>query len=91
MEYKEHRSRIRDMKPTVDNQEPHKMPFSQKAATERRLYAERVQKENRLVLDRIGKAMEGCRLNNGPPAYILPSLYGDNRRLFLQVRFIFSS
>jgi hypothetical protein len=42
MEYKEHRARIREMKPTVDNQEPHKMPFSQKAATERRLYAEKV-------------------------------------------------
>ncbi len=82
--YKEHRDRIKNMQPTVDNKPPHEMPFSQKKAIERRLYAEKIQSENRLALDRIGKAMEGSRLDNGPPGFVLPSLYGDQRRLALQ-------
>lgn len=52
--------------------------------TLQRLFHEAIERENRLILDRIGKAMTGKRLDNEPLSYTLKSLSETHRKLELQ-------
>jgi hypothetical protein len=62
--HKEHMERIRKMQPVVDNKKPRELPMSGKKEIERRRFREKVEKGNRLLLDRLGKALERKNIDN---------------------------
>lgn len=83
-QYKEHQQRIKDMKPTVDNKKPRELPFSGKKEIERRNYQTKVELGNRLLLDRLGKAMEAKNLDNENRNPKGVSLLATRKKLELQ-------
>ena len=83
-QYKEHQQRIKDMKPTVDNKKPRELPFSGKKEIERRNYQTKVELGNRLLLDRLGKAMETKNLDNENHNPKGVSLLATRKKLELQ-------
>ena len=62
--HSEHMERIRNMRPVVDAGPPRELPLSGKKEIERRRFLERVEKSNRELLDRLGKAMEKKNIDN---------------------------
>lgn len=62
--HSEHLERIRKMRPVVDAGPPRELPLSGKKEIERRRFHEHVEKGNRALLDRLGKAMEKKNIDN---------------------------
>lgn len=62
--HSEHMDRIRNMRPVVDAGPPRELPLSGKKEIERRRFHERVERGNRELLDRLGKAMEKKNIDN---------------------------
>lgn len=83
-QYKEHQERIKNMKPVVDNKQPRLLPFSGKKEIERRQYQTKVEFGNRLLLDRLGKAMETKNLDNENHNPKGVSLLATRKKLELQ-------
>ena len=83
-QYKEHQERIRNMKPVVDNKKPRELPYSGKKEIERRNYQTKVELGNRLLLDRLGKAMETKNLDNENHNPKGVSLLATRKKLELQ-------
>lgn len=83
-QYKEHQERIKNMKPVVDNKKPRELPYSGKKEIERRNYQTKVELGNRLLLDRLGKAMETKNLDNENHNPKGVSLLATRKKLELQ-------
>ena len=62
--HQEHMDRVRKMKPVVDAGPPRELPLSGKKEIERKRFHDRVEKGNRALLDRLGKAMEIKNIDN---------------------------
>jgi len=60
----EHMERVRKMKPVVDAGPPRELPMSGKKEIERKRFHDKVEKGNRALLDRLGKAMEHKNIDN---------------------------
>lgn len=60
----EHMDRVRKMKPVVDAGPPRELPMSGKKEIERKRFQEKVERGNRALLDRLGKAMERKNIDN---------------------------
>ena len=84
--HNDHMRRIRDMKPTVDDKKPREMPMSGKKEIERKRIHVAIEKGNRLLLDRLGKAMDRKNIDN--ELYVEPgkfvSLEATKKRIELQ-------
>jgi len=63
-QHAEHRRRIKNMAPSVDNKPPRELPFSGKKEIERRRYHAYVEKGNKALLARLGKAMQIKNIDN---------------------------
>lgn len=48
------------------------------------MYHESIERENRMILDRIGNAMQGKRIDNERPSITLKSLSETHRRIELE-------
>jgi len=81
--HQEHVQRMKDMQSTVDNKTPRELPVSLKKEIERRKFQEKIEAENRLVLDRLAKAMAKKNIDNDSPRSGFPSLTEVQRRLEL--------
>ena len=62
--HQEHMDRVRKMKPVVDAGPPRELPMSGKKEIERKRFHDKVEKGNRALLDRLGKAMEHKNIDN---------------------------
>ena len=60
----EHMERVRKMRPVVDSGPPRELPLSGKKEIERKRFHDRVERGNRALLDRLGKAMEHKHIDN---------------------------
>jgi hypothetical protein len=83
-QYKEHQDRIKNIKPVVDNKQPRILPYSGKKEIERKQYQTKVEFGNRLLLDRLGKAMETKNLDNENRNPKGVSLLATRKKLELQ-------
>lgn len=81
--HKEHMERINQMKPVVDNKKPRELPMSGKKEIERRRFREKVEKGNRLLLDRLGKALERKNIDNERKPIKFNSLEQGKKKLEL--------
>ena len=62
--HREHLDRLKKMQPVVDSGPPRELPLSGKKEIERKRFREKVEKGNRALLDRLGKAMEYKNIDN---------------------------
>ena len=60
----EHMERVRKMRPVVDAGPPRELPLSGKKEIERKRFHDKVERGNRALLDRLGKAMEHKHIDN---------------------------
>lgn len=81
--HKEHMERINQMKPVVDNKKPRELPMSGKKEIERRRFRDKVEKGNRLLLDRLGKALERKNIDNERKPIKFNSLEQGKKKLEL--------
>ena len=79
----EHMERIRKMQPVVDNKKPRELPMSGKKEIERRRFRDKVEKGNRLLLDRLGKALERKNIDNERKPIKFNSLEQGKKKLEL--------
>lgn len=82
--HNEHLERIRKMQPVVDNKKPRELPMSGKKEIERRQFRDKVEKGNRLLLDRLGKALERKNIDNERKAIKFNSLEQGKKKLELK-------
>ena len=82
--HNEHLERIRNMQPVVDNKKPRELPLSGKKEIERRRFRDKVEKGNRLLLDRLGKALERKNIDNERKAIKFNSLEQGKKKLELK-------
>jgi len=82
--HNEHMERIRQMQPVVDNKKPRELPMSGKKEIERRMFRDKVDKGNRLLLDRLGKALERKNIDNERKAIKFNSLEQGKKKLELK-------
>jgi len=82
--HNEHLERIRQMQPVVDNKKPRELPMSGKKEIERRMFRDKVDKGNRLLLDRLGKALERKNIDNEREAIKFNSLEQGKKKLELK-------
>lgn len=82
--HNEHMERIRQMQPVVDNKKPRELPMSGKKEIERRRFRDKVDKGNRLLLDRLGKALERKNIDNERKAIKFNSLEQGKKKLELK-------
>ena len=82
--HNEHLERIRKMQPVVDNKKPRELPLSGKKEIERRRFRDKVEKGNRLLLDRLGKALERKNIDNERKAIKFNSLEQGKKKLELK-------
>ena len=68
----------------MDNKAPREKPESGKKEIERRRFAEKIERDNRILLDRLGMAMQRKNIDNDPPREGFPTLTQVYRRLELQ-------
>ena len=80
----EHMARINNMRPVVDNKQPRELPLSGKKEIERRRFREKVEKGNRLLLDRLGKALERKNIDNERKPIKFNSLEQGKKKLELK-------
>lgn len=76
----EHMQRIRDMQPTVDDKPPKERPRDNRKQIERERVLAVVERDNRLLLDRLGKAMETANINNFLSPVKFNSVQEENRK-----------
>ena len=62
--YQQHLDRIKNVKKTIDNNEPKKKTFINKYKVENKINENRIQYENRLMLERIAKSIQSHQLDN---------------------------
>ena len=62
--YYQHLDRLKNIKPTIDNKEPKKHPFTNKFTIEKTIEKRRLEKENRIICDRIIKSGQQSRIDN---------------------------
>jgi hypothetical protein len=62
--HNEHLERVRNMRSAVDNKMPKQPPKDRRREIEHQRYLVRVEKGNRLLLDRLGEALEGKNIDN---------------------------
>lgn len=82
--YEEHRKRIRNMQPQVDTSEPHQLPCSGKREIERRRAHAAIERDNRELLTRLGKAMQLKNIDNESKVTKGVSLQAVKRRIELE-------
>ena len=71
------------MQPVVDNKKPRELPLSGKKEIERRRFRDKVEKGNRLLLDRLGKALERKNIDNERKPIKFNSLEQGKKKLEL--------
>ena len=74
--YNQHKERIQNMLPTIDNNTPRKHPFSNRRKLEIMLERKKIEYENKEILLRIAKSIQKSSLDNILPSHI------QNHRLF---------
>lgn len=62
--YEDHRKRVKEAKSTIDKVRPPEMPMSMRREIERRRQQTAIEKDNRLLLDRLGIAMSHKNIDN---------------------------
>jgi len=62
--YEDHRKRIREAKTTIDSSKPPEMPMTMRRESERRRQQTAIEKDNRLLLDRLAIAMTSKNIDN---------------------------
>ena len=82
--HNEHMDRIKNMQPVVDNKKPRELPMSGKKEIERRQFRNKIEKGNRLLLDRLGKALERKNIDNERKAIKFNSLEQGKKKLELK-------
>ena len=82
--HNEHMERIKNMQPVVDNKKPRELPMSGKKEIERRQFRNKIEKGNRLLLDRLGKALERKNIDNERKAIKFNSLEQGKKKLELK-------
>jgi hypothetical protein len=82
--HNEHLERIKKMNPVVDNKKPRELPMSGKKEIERRQFRDKVEKGNRLLLDRLGKALDRKNIDNERKAIKFNSLEQGKKKLELK-------
>ena len=82
--HNEHMERIRNMQPVVDNKKPRELPMSGKKEIERRRFRDKVEMGNRLLLDRLGKALERKNIDTERKAVKFNSLEQGKKKLELK-------
>jgi hypothetical protein len=75
--------RINKMQPVVDNKKPRELPMSGKKEIERRRFRDKVERGNRLLLDRLGKALERKNIDNERKPIKFNSLEQGKKKLEL--------
>eukprot|EP01038_Epipyxis_sp_PR26KG_P010896 gene10896-14626_t len=82
--YEGHMKRIREMKSSVDDKKPRGMPMNDRKETERRVFQKKIEEENRLILDRLGKAMSIKNIDNQIDHRLVgfPSLLESEKKRF---------
>jgi hypothetical protein len=78
--HNEHLQRIRDMQPTVDDKAPKERPRDNRKQIERDRVLAVVERDNRLLLDRLGKAMEAKNIDNFIAPVKFTSVQEENRK-----------
>lgn len=64
--YTQHIERMKNIKKTIDNEEPIKKKYVNKYKAEQKLFDSRIQYENRMMLERIAKNIQEHQLDNTP-------------------------
>ncbi len=82
--YEEHRKRIKNMQPQVDTSQPHQLPYSGKREIERRRMHAAIERDNRELLTRLGKAMQIKNIDNESKVSKGVSLQATKRRIELE-------
>ncbi len=72
------------MQPVVDNKKPRELPMSGKKEIERRRFRDKVEQGNRLLLDRLGKALDRKNIDNERKAIKFNSLEQGKKKLELK-------
>lgn len=64
MLYEQHRQRLRKIAPLIDNKKPAEKPFSDRWEQEKRREFDRIDVDNKFMLERLAKAVEKGRIDN---------------------------
>jgi len=83
-QYDDHRRRIEKMEPKVDTKPPRELPFSGKKEIERRRFHATIERGNKELLTRLGKAMQIKNIDNESTVAKGISLQACQKRLELE-------